>query len=117
MYYFNNDIELSVNNKYLVWGRINVPHQNYIISQNNKYVSVYDINSLKVENNTSPNIFPNPTSDIININTENKVNIELFDIFGNKLLEDINTKLDISKLSPGTYYIRYLGISQMVVKI
>lgn len=79
-----------------------------------KYKFSQSLNSIKLN---SPKIYPNPTSDIININTENKVNIELFDIFGNKLIEDFNTKLDISNLSPGTYYIRYLGQMRIVVKI
>ena len=62
-------------------------------------------------------IYPNPTSNIINIDTEKAIHIELFDIFGNKLMDDYNTKLDISHLSPGTYYIKYLGQTKMVVKI
>lgn len=118
VYYFNNNNELSINNKFSIWGRNNVPHQNFIIAQNNKFVSVYDINSLNVQDKIqSTSIYPNPTSVFINIDTENNVNIELFDIFGNKLLEDFNTKLDISNLSPGTYYIRYLEQTRMVVKI
>lgn len=80
-------------------------------------IACYDYNTLEIEKEFESNIFPNPTSDIINIDTNTPTNIELFDIFGNKQLEDYNTKLDISHLSPGTYYIRYLGQTKMVVKI
>lgn len=117
LFILKNDDELSIDKKCLVFGLVNIPHLNYLISQNSKYVRVYDINSLDVKDNIHSTIYPNPTSDIINIDTENKVNIELFDIFGNKLLEDFSTKLNISKLTPGTYYIRYSGHTQMVVKI
>ena len=72
---------------------------------------------LNIKDEIEHNIFPNPTSDIINIDTKEATNIELFDIFGNRLIEDFNRKLDISNLSPGTYYIRFLGQTKMVVKI
>lgn len=72
---------------------------------------------LNVDNDITINIYPNPTSDIINIDTKIPIDIELFDIFGNKLLEDYNTKIDISNLSPGTYYIRYSDQTKMVVKL
>jgi len=67
---------------------------------------VSDINSVNNQYQTEFDLlYPNPTSDIINIDIETPTNIRLFDIFGNKLLEDYNTKLDISHLSSGTYYI------------
>lgn len=72
---------------------------------------------LKVYNDINYNIYPNPTNDIINIDTEVPLNIELFDIFGNKVLEDFNTKLNIRNLSPGTYYIRYSNQTKMLVKL
>lgn len=80
-------------------------------------IACYDYNTLDIEKELESNIYPNPTSNIINIDLETPTNITLFDIFGNKLLEDYNTKLDISHLSPGTYYVRYLGQTRMVVKI
>lgn len=91
--------------------------KNYYVQNTRLYK--YNLSSISKVNETTEEItvFPNPTSNIINIDTETPTNIELFDIFGNKLLEDYNTKLDISQLSPGTYYIRYLGQTKMVVKI
>lgn len=61
--------------------------------------------------------YPNPTSDVINLDLMQSTKIELFDIFGNKLQEDFNTKLDISHLSPGTYYLKYSGLFKKIVKI
>lgn len=79
-----------------------------------KYKFSQSLNSIKLN---SLNIYPNPTSNLINIDIETPTNIELFDIFGNKLLEDYNTKLDVSNLTPGTYYIKFMGQTKMVVKI
>lgn len=76
-----------------------------------------NLNTVDYHKDEHINIFPNPTNDIINIVTETPINIELFDIFGNKILQDYNAKIDISHLSPGTYYIRFLGQTKMVVKI
>ena len=61
-------------------------------------------------------IFPNPTNDIINLNISQPTHIELYDILGNKLFEKFSTRLDLSDLSPGVYYIKYSGQTKMVVK-
>lgn len=65
----------------------------------------------------SPIIYPNPTSNYVNIDISEPTVIELFDLLGNKLLEEFDTKLDISQLKPGTYYLKYFGQVRMVVKI
>jgi hypothetical protein len=55
------------------------------------------------------NIYPNPSSDFININTKEKVNnIEIYDATGRKVISDIVSKnqIDIRNLANGVYYIR-----------
>lgn len=62
-------------------------------------------------------IYPNPTNDFINVKTENPILIELYDLLGNKLLEEVNTKIDISHLNSGTYYIKFQNQTKVIVKI
>lgn len=89
----------------------------YDISDANFIMSRF---SLDVNNSTNSDevlIYPNPTSDMVNINTNEGIKIELFDLFGNKLLEDYNTKLNIGHLSPGTYFLKIQNQTLVVVKI
>ena len=72
-------------------------------------------NSVEPKTEISP-IFPNPTNDIINLNISQPTHIELYDILGNKLFEKFSTRLDLSDLSQGVYYIKYSGQTKMVVK-
>jgi len=54
-------------------------------------------------------VFPNPTSDFININTKEKINrIEIYDANGRRVISDINSnnQIDVRKLLKGIYYIR-----------
>lgn len=54
-------------------------------------------------------VYPNPTSDFININTKEKIyNVEIYDATGKKVLAELNTnsKIDVRKLLKGVYYIR-----------
>lgn len=59
--------------------------------------------------NSQINIFPNPASDFIQIQNESSIQIELYNLNGNKL-KSIQTKndktIDVSQLVPGTYLLR-----------
>jgi len=49
-------------------------------------------------------IFPNPTKNLINIETRLEIKIEVYDIMGKLLIEEENTKrLDLSDLANGLY--------------
>ena len=93
-------------------------NNNYYFSNNsNFFLITYTPQSNSVEPSTEiAPIFPNPTNDIINLNISEPTHIELYDILGNKLFEKFSTRLDLSDLSPGVYYIKYSGQTKMVVK-
>lgn len=74
------------------------------------------VNSIEIKEE-SISFYPNPTSDVVYLDIKQSTKIELFDIFGKKLVEEFNTRLDISHLSPGTYYLKYLGQVKKIVKI
>jgi hypothetical protein len=53
-------------------------------------------------------IWPNPSSDVINIAADRMpLSVEIFDVLGKQILRVVNQKtIDISKLKPGTYFVR-----------
>lgn len=72
---------------------------------------------IKITKNTI-NIYPNPTSKIINIDTWAKIEtVELFDITGKKLKTYLasQTKIDVSEFANGIYILKiHLALGEMV---
>lgn len=72
---------------------------------------MYDWTSIKNRNsNTKFQVFPNPTSDYIDISTLSEIEItaELLDLFGNTILTKkfyFNTRINLPKLSKGLYIV------------
>ena len=49
-------------------------------------------------------VYPNPTKDVITIETRLEIQVELYDMIGNKVISESNVRrLDLSKLSNGIY--------------
>ena len=71
------------------------------------------INELETKN---INLYPNPTNDVLNIQTEENVQlVEVYNIQGAKVLVDNRTQLNVSELPKGTYVINVItqnGISR-----
>ena len=60
--------------------------------------SIEDISALGII------VYPNPTKDVITIETRLDIEVELYDMIGNKVISESNVKrLDLSKLSNGIY--------------
>ena len=60
--------------------------------------SIEDISALGIV------VYPNPTKDIITIETRLDIEVEVYDMIGNKVISESNVKrLDLSKLSNGIY--------------
>lgn len=58
-----------------------------------------------ITNNNNYSIYPNPAKDRLFFNKES--NVEVYDITGNVLLKEINTKtVDVSALAKGMYFVR-----------
>ncbi|MBW7674635.1 T9SS type A sorting domain-containing protein [Chryseobacterium chendengshani] len=76
-----------------------------ILFTNNSVLSVNDQNVKELKSNTS--IYPNPTSDVLNIQTDSKITaVSISDMTGRKVnikLDD--NKVDVRNLTPGTYLI------------
>ena len=53
-----------------------------------------------------PKIFPNPTSDILTIDSNKNYEIEIYDYSGEKILSESGRVINISMLSTGNYLIK-----------
>ena len=77
-------------------------------------VVIYDLQSALNTNNimasVKPVFFPNPSNSIIKLNSENNYKIQLFDINGKLLYENIGNSLDISKLDNALYIVKLVDI-------
>lgn len=75
---------------------------------------------VKEGGNMKFSIYPNPTTDILYINSHLKGEIELFNIAGNKVLEqnknNPQTVLDISSLPSGVYFLHLGNRIQKIIK-
>lgn len=76
-----------------------------------QYVIDNPANSIAETNNDVVSIYPNPVSDIININTTSieKYSVEIFNMLGEKILSSANSshhsQLNIENLETGLYFI------------
>lgn len=72
-------------------------------------INIIDLENLKLNeyNNTETSIYPNPTTDYININSSEKNNtIKITDLTGKVIFNGINTnKIDVTHLTKGVYII------------
>lgn len=80
---------------------------------NAEILALYNDNTLNVDtfqikNNVSDfEIYPNPTHQLLNISTEEKIDkIEIYTILGTKVLESHQLKINVSNLSKGVYIIK-----------
>lgn len=72
------------------------------------------------ENEISYSVYPNPTQDIVNINTQTDVHFEVYSTLGQLLLDGElmgdNKKIDLSNFSKGVYHVRLENEVVQVVK-
>ncbi len=82
------------------------------LNGDNYYIAVLEeevLTTNEVDKNNTLKIYPNPTSDFINIVTKEKINnIEIYDSTGRKIISELNSnnRIDVRKLINGVYYIR-----------
>jgi len=85
-----------------------------------KYFEIAFLASLGVNNYTLENqvgIYPNPSSNVININSEVKIDIiELFDLVGKKVLTTNQKSINIGHLQGGIYLLKISTDKGLLVK-
>ena len=73
---------------------------------------------------TTIQVFPNPTTAVVQIIANQNIDkelIQLLDVYGKVVIESLfsgtQTQLDLSKLAPGTYYLKSNNLLDLVYKI
>ena len=75
-----------------------------------------------VQQQTTPTLYPNPTSSLLALNSEKEYDIEVYDMAGNKVMALTGNTIDMSHLSSATYIVKALDkveneeVSYKVVK-
>ena len=73
-------------------------------------------------NQTTPTLYPNPTSSLLALNSDKVYNIEVYDMAGDKVMALTGNTIDMSHLSSATYIVKALDkveneeVSYKVVK-
>lgn len=65
-------------------------------------------------NNLKFNLYPNPTSDILNIESENELkSVEIYSLQGQKVMSSKNNVINISDLASGLYLVQVIDIENI----
>ena len=87
---------------------------------------VFDLDAQNLASNapqqTTPTLYPNPTSSLLALNSDKEYDIEVYDMAGNKVMALTGNTIDMSHLSSATYIVKALDkveneeVSYKVVK-
>ena len=87
---------------------------------------VFDLNAQNLASNvpqqTTPTLYPNPTSSLLALNSDKEYDIEVYDMAGNKVMGLTGNTIDMSHLSSATYIVKAIDkveneeVSYKVVK-
>jgi len=113
--YYTQKISIVKENVFNISG--NISANNFLgepinfVGADNYYLATLEESYLQTIEAINKNfsIYPNPSSDFINISTKEKINnIEIYDSTGRKVTAEfnLNNQIDIRKLIKGVYYIR-----------
>jgi hypothetical protein len=92
---------------------IGAPHNDGINGSDSGHVRVFDLSSVLSINDTlllDFSVYPSPTTDILNINSETPIsNIEVYNLLGQlvKYITNQNT-IDISSVDQGVYFVKVM---------
>lgn len=88
----------------------------YIAEKDGNKISKFNLSSLATQENSLNNsikIYPNPSSDFINISSKSKIiKVELYDPAGKLLSRNTASKIDISHYPKGIYLLKILTVNK-----
>ena len=71
---------------------------------------VYDLEAqnlaYNIPNQTTPTLYPNPTSSLLALNSDKEYEIEVYDMLGNKLMALTGNSINMQHLSTATYIVK-----------
>ena len=89
------------------------------ITWRNDYFATFVLFDLDAQNlaynvpkQTTPTIYPNPTSSLLALNSDKEYDIEVYDMAGNKVMALTGNTIDMSHLSSATYIVKALDKAQ-----
>ena len=62
--------------------------------------------ALNAPNQTTPTLYPNPTSSLLALNSDKEYDIEVYDMLGNKLMAVSGNSINMEHLSTATYIVK-----------
>ena len=68
------------------------------------------LSALSFDFDSSPKLFPNPTTEMIALNSEKDYKIEVFDLLGNKVMELTGNTINMKYLANATYIVNALDL-------
>ena len=81
-------------------------------------VIIMDPVSVSILSMEQINIYPNPVNDVLYIESENVLNVELFNISGQKVIDSVclNNKIDLSGYPAGTYILKLYSDDKVFIQ-
>ena len=71
---------------------------------------MYDLNAQNLAynspNQTTPTLYPNPTSSLLALNSDKEYDIEVYDMAGNKVMALTGNNINMAHLSTATYIVK-----------
>jgi hypothetical protein len=97
---------------------VNMSEENELRNPNSSidefYIDIWfnkSVTSVIEENHRKKiNVYPNPSSNIVNVDIQNVLEIRVFNALGNEMLKSNNSSLDISGLPKGLYFLKIIDI-------
>ncbi len=114
---FFNILALDNNNSLFVWGQFGLYQGSFSIGYLNRFQIGCEatLNTNKISKKEI-SVFPNPVTDILNIQIEDQLNnAEIFDLGGRLLHTEkiINNQLNMSQLQRGIYFVKINGTDKV----
>jgi hypothetical protein len=104
------------------WNDLYCFSRNDTIMYNNLFATYYPGNcwiTTDIENTElkqeAKSIYPNPTNNVIHIDNEDLTHVEVYNIFGQKLIKTTNSSIKLKDFEDGTYFIRTTYIDETVI--
>jgi hypothetical protein len=76
------------------------------VSENNSLDGQLGLNELINPKNSKILLFPNPTSSLLALNSDNEYDIEVYDMAGNKVMSLTGNNINMAHLSTATYIVK-----------
>ena len=128
------DTLMTVNNEYFIWNRKSIMLDTMGFANTNVFIAfrnfstdgyVLEIDDVMVEGSDNAGIsddsfsftfYPNPATDILNVNLPIPFTGEIYDVSGQRLIRFNSSLVDISFLEKGTYFLHISSTSGQAVQ-